>query len=235
MKRDKMSNPKAIIAQIYNQLYQHYGPRGWWPADSQLEVILGAILTQAVAWKNVEKAIANLKEQRVLDYHALLELPQEKLADLIKPALYNRQKAKKIKAVLEFIEVEYKGSLEHMFQTPLEELRSKLLGIWGIGPETADSILLYAGNKAIFVVDTYTIRIFSRVGLVEGNVNYTQMQDFIQAHNVKQVEIYNEFHALLVALGAECCRKKRPQCFKCPLKNCCQEYTWAGIGKQEVE
>lgn len=230
-----MSKLKAIIDQIYTHLYEHYGPRGWWPADTQLEVIIGAILTQAVAWKNVEKAIDNLKAEGVLSYQDLLEIPEDKLADLIKPALYNRQKAKKIKAILQFIELEYKGNLEYMFQTPLEELRSQLLGVWGIGPETADSILLYAGHKAIFVVDAYTIRIFSRLGLVAENVTYLQMQDFLQAYVARQVELYNEFHALLVALGAECCRKKRPQCFKCPLKNCCREHAWAGIRKQEVE
>lgn len=215
--------PDTMI-QIYEHLYLRYGPRGWWPADSQLEVIIGAILTQAVAWRNVEKAIDNLKGEGVLDYQALLELPEDKLADLIRPALYNRQKAKKIKAILQFIELEYQGHLDHMFQTPLEQLRSQLLGIWGIGPETADSILLYAGNKAIFVVDAYTIRIFHRLGLVDEKITYKEMQDFMQAHLATQVEIYNEFHALLVALGSECCRKKRPQCFKCPLGNFCPQY-----------
>ncbi|NLO20542.1 MAG: endonuclease III domain-containing protein [Syntrophomonadaceae bacterium] len=230
-----MPELRSIIGQIYKNLYEHYGPRGWWPADSQLEVIIGAILTQAVAWKNVEKAIENLKGEGLLGYQDLLDLPESKLADLIKPALYNRQKAKKIKAMLGFIELQYQGQLESMFQTPLEVLRSQLLGVWGIGPETADSILLYAGHKAIFVVDTYTKRIFYRLGLVEENISYAEMQDYIQAHLARQVELYNEFHALLVALGAECCHKKRPQCLKCPLKNCCQEYTLAGIRKQEVE
>ncbi len=218
-----MSTTKDTVAQIYRILLKHYGPRGWWPGESRLEIIVGAILTQAVAWKNVEKAIHNLKMERVLGYQPLLDIKEENLAALIKPALYNRQKAKKIKAMLNFIDKEYHGELDLMFEAPLPDLRYKLLSIWGIGPETADSILLYAGNKPIFVVDAYSKRIFSRLGLVDEDITYQQMQNFMQENVEANVCIYNEYHALLVALGADCCGKKHANCMLCPIISYCKQ------------
>ncbi|KUG03550.1 endonuclease iii [hydrocarbon metagenome] len=218
----RMSVKKETVTQIYRMLFRHYGPRGWWPGESRLEIIVGAILTQAVAWKNVEKAIHNLKMEKVLAFQPLLNMPEEDLATLIKPALYNRQKAKKIKAMMNFIAKEYNGELDFMFKSTLPDLREKLLGIWGIGPETADSILLYAGNMPIFVVDAYTIRIFSRLGMVDENISYQQMQNFMHENVESDIYIYNEYHALLVALGADCCRKKNADCLLCPITSLCK-------------
>ncbi len=218
-----MSANKAAVTQIYRLLFNHYGPRGWWPGESRLEIIVGAILTQAVAWKNVEKAIHNLKMAKVLAFQPLLDIPEENLAVFIKPALYHRQKAKKIKAMINFIESEYNGELDLMFQVPLPVLRDKLISIWGIGPETADSILLYAGDKPIFVVDAYTKRIFNRLGMVDENITYQQMQDFMHENVEANTYIYNEYHALLVALGADCCRKKRADCLLCPIMSFCEQ------------
>lgn len=221
-----MSSGQTVITEIYTRLLSHYGPRNWWPAESRLEVIIGAILTQAVAWKNVEKAINNLKAKELLTYHRLLQVPEEDLAALIKPALYHRQKARKIKTMLNYLENEFQGNLDLMFETPWLDLRQQLLGLWGIGSETADSILLYAGDKPVFVVDAYTRRIFSRLGMVEENISYGQMQDFMHENVDADVYIYNEFHALLVALGAECCGKKRTQCLICPLNSLCKQYPY---------
>ncbi len=218
-----MSADKAAVNAIYRLLFNHYGPRGWWPGESRLEIIVGAILTQAVAWKNVEKAIHNLKIEKVLAFQPLLDISEEKLAVLIKPALYHQQKAKKIKAMINFIKSEFNGELDLMFRVPLPVLRDKLINIWGIGPETADSILLYAGDKPIFVVDAYTKRIFNRLGMVDENITYQQMQDFMHENVEADTYIYNEYHALLVALGADCCRKKRTDCLVCPLMNFCEQ------------
>jgi len=203
-------------------LFDHFGSRGWWPGDSKLEIMLGAVLTQAVAWKNVEKAIYNLKKTGLLDYNRLVEARVDELADLIKPALYHRQKAKKIKALVDFIAEEYGGDLDLMFADSLVQLRAKLLTVWGIGPETADSILLYAGNYKIFVVDTYTRRIFSRLGLIREDIAYDELQGFLHEYVVPDVKIYNEYHALLVALGSSYCRKSVPVCGKCPVSVYCQ-------------
>lgn len=218
-----MSTVKDTVTQVYTLLFQHYGPRYWWPGESRLEIIVGAILTQAVAWKNVEKAIHNLKMGKVLAFQPLLNMPEEDLALLIKPALYHRQKTKKIKAMINFIANEYNGDLDLMFKSTQSDLREKLLGIWGIGPETADSILLYAGNIPIFVVDAYTIRIFSRLGMVNENISYQQMQNFMHENVELDIYIYNEYHALLVALGADCCRKTRADCRSCPIRSFCKQ------------
>ncbi len=209
------------LMEIYQRLLQHFGPRGWWPGDSRLEIVLGAILTQAVSWKNVEKAIRALKKAELLDIPALLALEEEDLATIIKPALYHRQKARRLKILLEFIADDYDGDFDLMFSEPFPELRAKLLDLWGIGPETADSILLYAGNYPVFVVDTYTIRIFSRLGWVEEKCSYQKMQGLLQGHLPLDVELYNEYHALLVALGANYCKKKKALCDECPLAGYC--------------
>lgn len=210
------------LMQIYNCLLDHFGPRGWWPADSRLEVIIGAILTQAVAWKNVEKSINNLKAANLIDVKAIISIDEQLLAELIKPALYHRQKTKKLKAVMAYIEENYQGDLDLMFSKPLSLLREELLAIWGIGPETADSILLYAGDKEVFVVDAYTKRIFSRLGMVDANITYQELQEFLEGNLPLDVYLYNEFHALLVGLGANYCKKNRPFCQECPLSSQCK-------------
>lgn len=184
-------------------------------------------MTQAVAWKNVEKAIANLKRAEVLDIDILHSIDENELAVLIRPALYHRQKAKKIKAIIAFIYREYQGDLELMMSDDLQDLRIKLLSVWGIGPETADSILLYACQKKIFVVDAYTLRIFSRLGLLDKKSRYDEVQNFMQRHLPPKLDLYNEYHALIVALGAGYCRKEKPLCSKCPISvNCKYSFDW---------
>lgn len=210
------------LMEIYQVLLDYFGPRGWWPGESRQEIIIGAVLTQAVSWKNVEKAIVNLKQAGVLDFEVLANLEDARLAELIRPALYHRQKAKKLKLLTSFIIEQFGGNLDLMFKQPADILRPQLLAVWGIGPETADSILLYAGNQLVFVVDAYTKRIFARLGLVDEDISYYQLQNFIQGQVIPQVEIYNEFHALLVALGARICKKTAPLCEKCPISNFCK-------------
>ena len=220
-----MQSTQETLMQIYQTLLEHFGSRGWWPADSRLEVIFGAVLTQAVAWKNVTRAIGNLKSAHLIDITAILNINEEDLAQYIKPALYHRQKARKLKALMTFIATEYNGDLDLMFTEPLPLLRKKLLAVWGIGPETADSILLYAGDKTIFVVDTYTKRIFYRLGMVDENISYQEMQEYLQHHVPSDSYIYNEYHALLVGLGANYCKKSRPLCNQCPLLKFCKYLT----------
>lgn len=220
-----MQPTRELLMQIYHTLLEHFGPRGWWPADSRLEVIIGAVLTQAVAWKNVTRAIDNLKLASLMDINAIIDIDEENLAQHITPALYHRQKARKLKALMSFIATEYNGDLDLMFTELLPVLRKKLLAVWGIGPETADSILLYAGDKMIFVVDTYTKRIFYRLGMVEENISYQEMQEFLEHHIPQNLYIYNEYHALLVGLGANYCKKSRPRCSQCPLQNLCKYLT----------
>lgn len=220
-----MQPTQKALMQIYHTLLEHFGPRGWWPADSRLEVIIGAVLTQAVAWKNVTRAIDNLKSAGLIDINAILNIDVEELAQYIKPALYHRQKARKLKALMSFIATEYDGDLDWLFSESLPILRKKLLGVWGIGPETADSILLYAGDKTVFVVDTYTKRIFYRLGMAEENISYQEMQELLEHHIPPNLYIYNEYHALLVGLGANYCKKSRPHCSQCPLQNLCKYLT----------
>jgi endonuclease III related protein len=190
----------------------------WWPAQTPFEVVVGAILTQSTAWGNVERAIANLRSARLLTPSAMLRVRTARLAALVRPSGYFRQKAKKLKAFVRFLENEYGGSLKRMFLTPTSELREKLLSVHGIGPETADSILLYAGNHAVFVVDAYTHRIFGRHGITDGKPDYENVRAFIETSIPRQPELFNEFHALLVNTGKNWCRKSVPRCQECPLR-----------------
>jgi len=211
------------IREIYRNLYQQFGPQGWWPADNRFEVIVGAILTQAISWQNVEKALQSLQAANLMSESGLLSAPPDDLAGVIRPALYHHQKAKKLKIMMHFIINEYQGDYDLMFSEPMDILRTRLLSLWGIGKETADSILLYAGNYPIFVVDAYTRRIFSRIGLVGEDISYQEMQDYIHNHLDTSVDLYNEFHALLVRLGAEYCKKRRPKCKECPVAEICRQ------------
>lgn len=212
---------KNKVMKIYDCLLEHFGAQGWWPGESRFEIIVGAILTQAVTWKNVEKAIAALRSADLFSEEGILASTPEELAFTIRPALYHRQKARKLAVMMEFVLDQYAGDYDRMFAESLENLRSKLLALWGIGPETADSILLYAGNYPVFVVDTYTRRVFSRLGLVGEDIDYTGMQKFLHQHTPVDVRIYNEYHALLVALGAQYCKKTVPHCRCCPLALYC--------------
>ena len=205
------------IGLIYDKLLNHYGPQHWWPADTPFEVIVGAILTQAVSWSHVEKAINNLKQEAMLDPDSLREVDQDKLASLIKPSGYYNMKAKKIKAFLSFLFDHYDGDLIKMFDTELMVLRKELLGIYGIGQETADSILLYAGNYPIFVIDAYTKRLFHRLGYFDKDIKYKELQKKVSNNIITSLKIYQEYHALIVKLGKECCFKTNPDCSNCPL------------------
>ncbi|MGI5920155.1 MAG: endonuclease III domain-containing protein [Syntrophomonadaceae bacterium] len=217
-----MIKDNKLVMQIYRQLLTYFGPQGWWPGDSRLETIVGAILTQAVAWSNVEKSIQRLKQAQLLEINQLYAVEEDRLAELIRTTLYHRQKARKLKIMASFLIEHYDGNLDLMFNQPLSILRQELLSLWGIGEETADSILLYAGNYRIFVVDNYTRRIFSRLGLVSNRVTYKEMQSYLHSYTEPDVNIYNEYHALLVALGAGYCKKNRPHCLMCPIQLYCK-------------
>ena len=209
---------KNDLKRIYNLLYKQFGPRNWWPGDTRLEIIVGAILTQNTAWANVEKAIKNLKSRDLLKIDTLSRLPKKKLARLIKPAGYYNIKAARVKNFLDFLRKEYNGSLTRMFRTRTQALRKKLLGVNGIGPETADSILLYAGGKPVFVVDAYTKRIFSRHRFIDQDADYTSIQNFFLKNLPRDAKMFNEFHALIVELGKDLCKASKPLCDNCSLR-----------------
>ena len=202
---------------MYNLLYNHFGPQGWWPAETPFEVMVGAILTQNTAWTNVEKCIKNLKEKGFLSPKKLYNLPTDKLSELIRPSGYFKIKAQRLKEFIRFIFKEYKGDIDKMLKEDGLILREKLLRIKGIGEETADSILLYATNKPFFVVDTYTKRICSRHGLIDGDVSYKDLQRLFTENLDLDIYLYKEFHALIVKTGKLFC-KKEPECKDCPLK-----------------
>ena len=211
-----MADAKIVLQDIYQKLYKAFGPQHWWPGQSPFEVIIGAILTQNTAWINVEKAIKNLKGNKLLSPKALRDVPIKKLARLIRPAGYYNQKAKKIKNFIQFLFENYDGSIKKMFDKDFLILRSQLLDVNGIGLETADSILLYAGNKPIFVVDAYTRRILSRHHLIEPDATYSEIQNYFMDNLENNTQFFNEYHALLVNLGKDICKTK-PNCHRCPL------------------
>ncbi|MEW6236057.1 MAG: endonuclease III domain-containing protein [Candidatus Omnitrophota bacterium] len=204
--------------QIYHVLRKHFGHRDWWPGETRMEIIIGAILTQNTAWKNVEKAIANLKKEGALTYHGLSQISESRLAELIRSSGYFNQKAKKLKAFLHFLQKGYQGSLAKMFREETLELRRKLLEIKGVGPETADSILLYAGGHLSFVVDLYSYRVAARHGWIPEEIDYHGLRDFFTDNLPADRELYKDFHAQLVAVGNGFCRKT-PKCEECPLRS----------------
>lgn len=204
------------ISQIYERLYESFGPQRWWPARTPFEVCVGAILTQNTAWQNVERAIAALRREGVLSPKALGELSKRHLADLIRPAGYFNVKAKRLKSFIEYLLENYRGNLEAFFKKGLYNLREELLTIHGVGRETADSIILYAARKPIFVVDAYTRRIFSRHGFFKADLDYDEIARFFMDNLAPAERIYNEYHALIVALGKNFC-KRHPKCEVCPI------------------
>lgn len=206
------------IKKFYHELYKSYGPQGWWPGESKLECVLGTILTQNTSWKNVEKAIVNLKRGNLISVEKLNMITADELAPLLRPSGYYNQKALKIKNFINFVVRDYSGSLDEMLGEERSVLRDKLLGIKGIGPETADSIMLYAGGIPVFVIDAYTYRVMSRHGLVPEETNYTEMQEIIMDSLTEEAGIFNEYHALLVRVGKERCKKRAPKCKGCPLE-----------------
>lgn len=208
--------PSDLMA-YHRVLADKLGPQHWWPAETPFEVIVGAILTQNTSWKNVEAAITNLKREKLLSPLAIEKVSVPRLERLIRSSGYFRQKAKKLKAFVRFLRREYGGALKRMFRTPTAELREKLLGVHGIGPETADSILLYAARKEVFVVDAYTKRILSRHGWTEEDVDYEEMRSLVENNLPRDVSLYNEFHAQFVQVGKNWCRPRDPRCSECPL------------------
>ena len=237
---------RGEIVLYYRALLLRWGPQNWWPAESPLEVIVGAYLTQNTNWGNVEKAMANLKQERMLSVKGLREIPLARLQKLVRPSGYFRQKAQKLKTFIRYLDKNYGGSLDRMFSQPTEKLRAELLALHGVGPETADSILLYGGNHPVFVVDAYTRRVLERHGVITAKTKYEEirglMEDAVSSaapeslavdqhgseprHPVSRMsrmsrselaQHYNELHALIVRVGNQYCRKTA-KCEECPLR-----------------
>lgn len=208
---------QSLLMKIYQKLYRAYGPRHWWPGETPFEVMVGAILTQNTSWKNVEKAIDRLKENGLLNSTEIRRLRRNQLASLIRSSGYYRIKAERLKAFVNFLFEHYDGNLNRMRKEEIITLREKLLGVKVIGPETADSILLYGLGKPIFVVDAYTQRVLSRHGLISARTPYEEVQKLFMYHLPLDEKLFNEYHALLVHLGKTVC-KKIPECDICPIK-----------------
>jgi endonuclease III related protein len=238
---------RGEIPLYYTALLARYGPQNWWPARSRFEVIVGAYLTQNTNWSNVEKALLNLRRAHMLSVNAMRALPMEELETLVRPSGYFRQKTRNLKIFIAFLDSQYSGSLSRMFAQPTEKLRAELLALNGVGPETADSILLYAGNHPVFVVDAYTRRVLLRHGIIGQKTNYEEIRSMIEhaissseaeslvvravvadpRHPVSRMsssarsslaQHYNELHALIVRVGNHYCRAK-PNCEGCPLQS----------------
>jgi len=210
---------QSVLEDIYQQLSEALGPQRWWPAKSAYEMMVGAILTQATSWRNVELAIARLRQVSALTPKGLLKLTPMQLEQSIRCAGYFRQKTRRLRRFTEWYLDRFKGIPATMFRMSLSQLRSELLELNGIGPETADAILLYAGKKPIFVSDAYTLRIFRRHFLIQKNqFSYGDIQQYVMRRMPRKESIYNEFHALLVAVGKNYCHRRNPQCSSCPLE-----------------
>jgi endonuclease-3 related protein len=210
------------LLEAYRRLDEAWGPQHWWPGESRLEIMVGAVLTQNTAWSNVQRAIANLKAARALSIEALLALSLDELAVLIRPAGYFNVKARRLRALLEWVAAA--GGEEALAQWPDDALRTGLLGVHGVGPETADDILLYAFERPVFVIDAYTRRILGRLGLVDPAMGYEHLRAAIEAELPADVPLFNQFHALLVAHGKAICRP-RPRCADCVLREGCPAAT----------
>lgn len=206
--------------EIFRRLMACYGTQHWWPGESPFEVMVGAILTQQARWTNVERAIANLKAAKALSPQALRRLPEPDLAKLIRPAIYHNAKAKKLKALVGWLGESYGDDLLRLFRLESQDLRRELLAVYGIGEETADSIILYAAEKPVFVIDAYTHRIMARLGLVPEGISYRVCQSFFMSNLPADTQMFNEFHALLVQLGKSVCRP-RPLHRECCLAEIC--------------
>ena len=209
-------NTSNRLLAVYKTLHKTYGPQGWWPAKTRLEVVIGAILTQNTAWTNVEKAIANLKKAHLVSAKRLKSIDIKSLARLIRPAGYYNIKAVRLKNFVSFLYAEYGGSIGNLSSENTTKLRKALLGVNGIGPETCDSIMLYACGKKVFVVDAYTKRVFSRHSLIKESGDYHRVQKYFTDNLPKSEKLYNEYHALIVRLAKDFCRAK-PDCKNCPL------------------
>ena len=228
-----------MLLEIYKKLIFRFGPQHWWPLTKEkdlvskyhknivlnnkqkLEICFGAILTQNTNWKNVEKAIYNLNKRNLIDIKKILKIESKRLAEIIKSSGYNNQKAKKLKNFCNFLFKNYNGKLDLLFKNNIYEIRKQLLSVNGIGPETADSMILYAAKKPIFVVDAYTRRVFGRIGFKEKS--YDEFQRLFMENLPNSERLFNEYHALIVELGKNICKKK-PLCEKCPINSYCDYY-----------
>jgi endonuclease-3 related protein len=208
---------------IFNCLLAHFGALHWWPAESPFEVVVGAILTQNTAWRNVEGAIAALKAEMPLTTGNLLRIERQRLEELIRPAGFFRQKAERLQLFAAHLMNHHAGDLSAMLAGPLSEVRDELLQCKGVGPETADSILLYAGGRPSFVVDAYTRRLLGRLGLLQGQESYDQVRQMFMTHLPHNSDLFNEYHALIVEQCKQYCRTK-PLCSGCPLQGFCVAY-----------
>lgn len=209
---------RAWLLTLHRALGAHFGPLNWWPGQTPFEVCVGAILTQNTAWSNVEKAVANLKKRRLLTPRKIHGLPVDELASLIRSSGYYNQKARRLKDFVAFLYERYGGRVSEMRRRPMEILRGELLALKGIGPETADSILLYALDMPVFVIDAYTKRIFSRKGAMDEKMSYDEAQRFFENRLPQDPGLYNEFHAQIVNLGKDFCRRRNPACESCPIR-----------------
>jgi endonuclease-3 related protein len=205
-------------SEAYRLLFDYFGPQAWWPGDTPFEIMVGAVLTQNTNWSNVQKAIDNLKSENLLSYPSLCQLTTDEIAQLIRPAGYYNLKAKRLRNLLDMVATIYHGELESFIKDDLEPARENLLAVNGIGPETADSILLYACNHPVFVVDLYTHRVFSRHNMVLEETDYSTIQNVFVDHLPRDIQLYNEFHALIVRVARTFCKKTKPLCEKCPLQ-----------------
>ena len=208
---------REILTRIYELLYDAFGPQNWWPGETSFEVIAGAILTQNTNWINVERAIANLKSADCLGPQELRHIDLARLAELIRPAGYYNLKSRRLKNFVDWLFEDYEGDLENLRSLDTDRLRTELLAIKGVGRETADSILLYALDRPVFVVDAYTARITVRHGLIEPNTDYEQLRELFESNLPQDIHLYNEYHALLVRAGKEFCKTKA-KCSGCPLE-----------------
>ena len=220
MKPEIDQKQRSLLLDIHRRLLRAYGPQGWWPGESAFEVIVGAILTQAASWKNVEKALASLKGAGVFSPEGLRRVSLEELATLVRSVGYFNSKARKLKSFMEHLGRRYRDDLGLMFTRDPSELRQELLSIYGIGEETADAILLYAGQLPFFVVDAYTRRIFARLGCVPQEHQYKHWQHLFLANLPTDISLFNEYHALLVCHGKERCRRD-PLCHGCTVAELC--------------
>jgi len=213
-----MATTRQQLMEIYEHLFRAFGPQDWWPGETRFEIIVGAILTQNTNWANVAKAIANLKGAKCLEPDTLHAMDTAELERLIRPAGYFRLKAKRLRNFTQWLLDNYQGRLDAIDAIETRRLREELLGISGIGPETADSVLLYALDRPVFVVDTYTARVAVRHGLIEPDIDYTQLQYLFESNLEPDVRLFNEFHALVGRVGKDFC-KPTPRCEACPLND----------------
>jgi len=214
-----VASSRVRLGEMYQVLYDFFGPQHWWPGESKFEIIVGAVLAQNTSWNNVERAIVTLKEVGVLDLSKMSELPSGLLAEYIRPAGYYNLKAGRLTNLLTMINETFDGDVEAMCSESTSSLREHLLTVKGIGPETADSILLYGAGKPVFVVDAYTRRILLRHDFIDEEQGYYEIQELFTDNLAEDVYLFNEYHALLVRVAKTFCKKSKPLCDQCPLEN----------------